>query len=100
MMSKTEINELIEVIYDLNYSQEDSSNGLRIDPFTLVTDGMTHRVQYLELSLWDSDTDERDYVDEENDIRIPIREHIVKEADLIRSSLAEHVYTTNQEESR
>ena len=45
---------------------------------TVKSNGLMYIVEFIGLQIWNSDDDMRDYIDEEEDIRVPIEDHLRK----------------------
>jgi hypothetical protein len=83
------IREAIEAIDDLNgdifeqLSDWNQSFAEEQSLLTLRTDGNVLRVDFCGLQIWNSDDDERECVDEENDVRIDLLVHLRNEINKI-----------------
>lgn len=64
----------------------ESSNCAEYLNMVLKTNGFVKTVEFAGIRLWDSETDERDYIDESNeDTREPIEDHLRR---VLRNELA------------
>jgi len=76
-MSLPTTDELISLVHELNISLEEQT-GKEYVRFTYTTDGFVDEICFAGIELWNSEADDRVYIDEESDIKESISQHIKK----------------------
>ena len=74
--------QLLEAIYTvdkLNNDFYDLTNNSDVVPVTLVYGTYGFNIEFFGVSVWCSEDDYREYIDEENDIREPIFDFVIRE---------------------
>jgi len=82
------IQTLEEIIMSIEEDIFESSGGVEYFNITYTSNGYTVIVEFLGIMIWNNDDDERDYIDEEKDIKVPLegwlRKRIMEEIEKIK----------------
>lgn len=88
-------NEIVNMVADLNekvigivhYKLYDKG----IEPFNYITNGYCHSIDFFNIQLWNSENDEREYINEGTDLEDyePLEDFIIREANKICTLIGE-----------